>query len=238
MLTRFIIICTCFIFMNCINSPDANSLLDQSINYHDPENKWPSFQGEFHISMEIPDQSNRESDIRIDLPADAFYVKAIRDTITTEFDLKGSECRITLNGSENFSEDDAQTHRLSCDRAEMYKNYYTYLYGLPMKLKDPGTLISPESTTKEFKGKTYDVIEVKYDPEVGSDIWYFYFDPETHAMEIYQFYKTDDNGVIIPDSGEYILLEETAVISDIKMPKVRTWYYNKDDKLLGADILQ
>ncbi|MBT8270298.1 MAG: hypothetical protein HKO67_03460 [Flavobacteriaceae bacterium] len=233
-LPLFLIVLT----ISCNNELNSSQLLKESIAYHDPENNWTTFRGEFHITMEIPEQSNRESDLRIDLPADAFYVKAVRDTITTEFDLKGSECRITYNGSENFSEEIATANRLSCERATMYKNYYTYLYGLPMKLKDPGTDISPEIQTKEFKGKTYDVIEVKYDPEVGSDIWYFYFDPETHAMEIYQFYKTDDNGEMIPDSGEYIMLEDIATVSGIKMPKVRTWYYNKDDKLLGADILQ
>ncbi|NNK88532.1 MAG: hypothetical protein HKO90_09635, partial [Flavobacteriaceae bacterium] len=124
---------------SCGKPPTSADILNRSIAYHDPENNWPTFKGQFHITMEIPDQSNRESDIKIDLPADTFYVKAVKDTITTEFDLKGSECRITYNGSENFSEEIATANRLSCERATMYKNYYTYLYGLPMKLKDPGT---------------------------------------------------------------------------------------------------
>ena len=29
----------------------------------------------------------------------------------------------------------AKAKNMSCDRATHYKNYYTYLYGLPMKLK-------------------------------------------------------------------------------------------------------
>ncbi|MDG1661471.1 MAG: DUF6503 family protein, partial [Winogradskyella sp.] len=30
--------------------------------------------------------------------------------------------------------------------------------------------------------------------------------------------------------------EET--VSGIKMPKIRAWYYNKDDKYLGTDTLE
>ena len=54
-------------------------------------------------------------------------------------------------------------------------------------------------------------------------------------MELYQFYKTDDSGSEKTDSGEYILLSEEAMVNGIKMPKVRAWYYNKDEKYLGTD---
>ena len=56
-------------------------------------------------------------------------------------------------------------------------------------------------------------------------------------MEIYQFFKTDENGKEKPDSGEYILLTEEAIVNGIKMPKIRAWYYNKDDKYLGTDTV-
>jgi hypothetical protein len=56
-------------------------------------------------------------------------------------------------------------------------------------------------------------------------------------MEIYQFFKTDDNGKEKPDTGEYILLSKETVVNGIKMPKVRAWYYNTDDKYLGTDTL-
>ena len=223
---------------SCEKELSANELLELSISYHDPERNWPTFSDSLTIRMETPEQSDRLSSIFIDLSSNAFYLSAVRDTIQTEFILDNDNCIVRLNGREDFTQEEASTYRLSCERGAMYKNYYTYLYGLPMKLKDPGAQISQDVISKEFMGKIYDVIEVKYDPEVGSDIWYFYFDPESHAMEIYQFYKTDDKGELIPDSGEYILLEDMAVISGIKMPKVRTWYYNKNDQLLGADILQ
>lgn len=112
------------------------------------------------------------------------------------------------------------------------KNYYTYLYGLPMKLKDPGTRINPEVKRKTFQGKAYWVMEVAYDESVGSDLWYFYFDLETYALRAYQFYHD-----IEKNDGEYIVLSEEEIIKGIKMPKNRAWFYNTDDKYLGTDVL-
>nr|WP_262709923.1 DUF6503 family protein [Allomuricauda onchidii] len=110
--------------------------------------------------------------------------------------------------------------------------HYTYLYGLPMKLKDPGTILSDKVQTKTFKGKEYLVLKVNYEGGVGDDVWYFYFDPKSYAMEVYQFYHAE-----LENDGEYILLEGLEEINGILMPKTRLWYYNKDDKFLGTDIL-
>ncbi|MCK8480995.1 DUF6503 family protein [Psychroserpens algicola] len=216
----------------------ANQLLEKAINYHDPNGNWARFNGTLHVTMETPNTSNRKSKIIINLPEDYFYVKAKRDTITTEYTVKTTDCSITLNGKTNLNEAQLKANNLSCERAKMYKNYYTYLYGLPMKLKDKGTIIHDKVERKTFKGKTYLVLKVSYEKSVGSDVWFFYFNPETYAMEVYQFFKTDDKGELQSDSGEYILLTETTVINDIKMPKNRAWYYNKDGKYLGTDILK
>ena len=130
-----------------------------------------------------------------------------------------------------------RTNALNCDRGFMYKNYYTYLYGLPMKLKDPGTIIHSEVEKKRFQGKAYLVLKASYEQTIGSDVWYFYIDPNTFAMDIYQFFKTDTNGEIIPESGEYIVLSDQVIVNGIKMPKSRAWFTNKDGTYLGTDDL-
>ena len=204
-------------------------LLDKAISYHDPNGNWEHFNGELHVTMETPDGSNRDSNIQINIPDEFFQVKATRDSTQTTYTIDKGKCRTTIT-------DSVAGKRTPCEMANLYKNYYTYLYGLPMKLKDPGTHISETVERKSFKGKEYLVLEAKYDEAVGSDVWYFYFNPTTYAMEIYQFYKGDPNGKG-KDTGEYILLTEEAIIQDIKMPKNRAWYYNKDDKYLGTDKL-
>lgn len=224
--------------MSCEKELTSEQVLNNAIAYHDPNNMWNSFNSTFHVTMETPDTPNRESDIMIDNTVGGFYLKAVRDTTMVEYKVRGGNCNIAFNGSTTFTEEEAEANNLNCDRAKMYKNYYSYLYGLPMKLKDPGTHISETVERKTFKDKDYLVLKVTYDENVGSDIWYIYLNPETYAMEVYQFFKTDENGNQNNESGEYILLSEEMVVNNIKMPKVRAWYYNKDDKYLGTDILK
>ena len=215
----------------------GSELLDKSIAYHDPSGNWNSFNGTLNVTMETPDGPKRDSEIHIDIPSEYFYVKATRDTIITEYELQKNACSIKLNQNEDLSEATLKEHNLSCDRALLYKNYYTYLYGLPMKLKDPGTFISKKVEKKTFKGKEYLLLMATYDESVGSDVWYFYFDPETFAMEVYQFFKGDPEKEG-KDTGEYIMLTEELMVKGIKMPKNRAWYYNKDNKYLGTDMLK
>lgn len=204
-------------------------LLDKTIAYHDPSANWATFNSTLNITMETPNNSNRESEIHINLPEEYFFLKATRDTVITSYRLDKGKCITSITDS--ISE--PKPKRTPCETALLYKNYYTYLYGLPMKLKDPGTIISEEVIEKTFKGKKYNVLKVTYDEAVGKDSWYFYFDPETHAMEVYQFFKDESK-----KDGEYILLTEEVIINNIKMPKNRAWHYNKDDVYLGTDILK
>jgi len=164
-------------------------LLDKAIEYHDPNGNWNTFNDTLLVTMETPDSPDRNSKIVINLPGDYFYMKAVRDTISTEYTLDKGKCSIKFNGKSDFDEATAKTHRLSCERANMYKNYYTYLYGLPMKLKDEGTIIHDTVGHKTFKGKNYLVLKVTYEEAVGGDTWYFYFNPENYAMEIYRFFS-------------------------------------------------
>lgn len=209
----------------------GKELLEKAIQYHDPNGNWETFNGTLFVTMKTPKSPERKSEIKINLPQESFYVKATRGENTTEYTLDKQECKIAFNGQENPSEAILKEHKLSCDRAKLYKNYYTYLYGLPMKLKDNGTIIDEKVERKKFKGKEYFVLKATYDKTVGKDTWYFYFNPETYAMEVYQFYKSK------PNSGEYILLSEEELINGIKFPKNRAWYYNKDNGYLGTDHL-
>ena len=215
----------------------SQELLNKAILYHDPNGAWQTFNGTLYITMETPSGSNRTSKIDINLPTEEFNLITKRDSTSITYTLDKGDCIISKNDSIRIANQLDKPKRSHCEMTELYKNYYTYLYGLPMKLKDPGTIISDTIGRKNFKGNEYLVLKVNYDAKVGKDIWYFYFNPKTYAMEIYQFFKTDKKGNLMAESGEYILLSEEAIINGIKMPKIRAWYYNKDDKYLGTDIL-
>jgi len=219
------------VFFSFSQTLSGDQLLEKSIQFHDPNGNWSTFKGAFLVTMKTPKSSPRKSFIEIDLPQEHFLVKAIKDGVITQYTVDKGICRIAVNGNTTPSEALLKKHKLSCERANLYKNYYTYLYGLPMKLKDEGTIIHQKTTIKTLKGKEYLVLKVSYTKEVGNDTWYFYFDPKTYAMEAYQFFKEQK------ERGEYILLTGLETIHDIKMPKERAWYYNKDDGYLGTDVL-
>lgn len=210
----------------------ASELLDKAITYHDPNDLWDVFQGKLFITMSTPDGNDRFSEVEINLPREYFKLTSSKDDVVIEQTIDKGNCSLTLNGNTTISDEDRKTHRISCKRAKMMKDYYTYLYGLPMKLKDPGTQLDSVVQTKHFKGKDYLTLKVTYDQSVGEDVWYFYFDPDNYAMEVYQFFHDESK-----NDGEYILLSDLENVASIKMPKTRAWYYNSDNTYLGTDVL-
>lgn len=205
----------------------GNQLLEKAIHFHDPKGNWKTFNGELFITMKTPDQIKRKSEIRINLPKEYFYVKSYTDTSTVEYTVNKRICSKFLGGNKNPSND----HKKTCKRAYLYKDYYTFLYGLPMKLKDEGTIVHQKVEKRIFNGKEYWVLKVTYNENVGKDRWFFYFNPKNYEMEAYQFFKKEEN------SGEFILLSGLEIIHEIKMPKIRDWYFNKDNRYLGTDLL-
>ena len=114
----------------------------------------------------------------------------------------------------------------------MMRNYYTYLYGLPMKLKDPGTQLPSETAVTTFQGQDVFALRVTYDENVGTDTWYFYFHPRTFALVGYRFYHDESKA-----DGEYIILEGESISGNVRLPKVRKWYTNMEDRHLGTDTV-
>lgn len=219
--------------LNYAQEITGTQLLERAIAYHDPENNWSSFKGKMLIEMENPKSSPRSTVIEMKLPHNYFKSTVKKDNYTIESELDNGECTLKLNGSTSIFPKIKDSLNISCDRAKMMKNYYTYLYGLPMKLKDPGTIIDNNVVKKTFKGREYLVLKATYEKEVGNDTWYFYFDPKTYAMEVYQFFHDESK-----NDGEYILLSEMITVNGIKIPKVRAWYYNKGDVYLATDNLR
>lgn len=220
----------CVLLQPCVSQElSGETLLDKAIAYHDPNNQWQTFSGTLPITMEMPEKNPRKSSVTIDLPKESFRLVVKQDSKQTTYTVDKGNCHTTIT-------DSIAGKRTPCETANLYKNYYTYLYGLPMKLKDPGTHLAEKAKKITFKGTPYWMLEVTYDKDVGSDVWRFYFNPQTFAMEVYQFFKgnPDAEG---KNTGEYILLTEETVINSIIFPKNRAWYYNKDDGYLAVDVL-
>jgi len=210
----------------------AALLIVESIAFHDSEGKWETFKSKLEFTVEIPDKPNMKRTVSIDNATQTFQFVAPYQEGVLSYEVQDNKGVAKWNGSTDIPAEFAEKYKINSDRALMYRNYYTYLYGMPMKLKDPGTIINPNVMIVDFHGKKYHQIKVNYEPEVGTDTWYFYFNLETRALEAYQFFKDDTES-----DGEYILFEGLVEKEGIKIPSIRKWYYNKDDKYLATDIL-
>ena len=210
----------------------ASELLDQSIQYHDPKGKWASKKHVLDLKETRPSGTDRQTTITIDLPNSFFELDQQRDRNQILRQVNGEDCTHKLNGSQEIEQKDIEALYLNCERTRRMQNYYTYLWGLPMKLKDPGTIIADKVQETKFMDQDCYAIKVNYAPEVGKDVWYFYFDKTSSALIGYRFYHDESK-----NDGEYITLEGEAKINGMRLPQTRTWYVNKDGKLLGADIL-
>jgi hypothetical protein len=90
--------------------------------------------------MNIPNGTERLSEITIDLINQYFKLTTVKNDRTVEHTSNGKS--IFSPGRKEFTEEEVKTFSLTAARAQFMQNYYTYLYGLPMKLKESGTVIS------------------------------------------------------------------------------------------------
>ncbi len=211
----------------------GEDLLHKSLQYHDPKGQWPHFKATLYLEQESPRSKGKDTSVVIlNLPNSYFKATDNRKGNSIVREINGTACNTQLNGNSTFSEEDKKKHRLTCERAKMYRNYFAYLYGLPMKLKDQGTIIDSEVYATTFQDQASLAMRVTYEKAVGDDIWYFYFHPSSYALIGYRFYHEEEK-----NDGEYITLEGEETVQGIKIPKIRHWYYNIDDKFLATDLL-
>jgi dipeptidyl-peptidase-4 len=230
----FSLLFVCFyISISFAQSLTSIELLDKSIQYHDPNNRWKNFKATLHFEQRHPMKTEQRFRTTI-FDRSRNYFKFIQTTddeiLIREAD--GENCNNLYNGSTKIPEEVNKKHRFTCERAKMYRDYYEYLYGLPMKLKDQGTIIDPLVKDEIFNGRSVYSIRVTYEKNVGEDIWYFYFDKKSYALIGYRFFHDESK-----KDGEYISLYGEEIVQGIKIPKNRFWFYNKDDKFLVADLL-
>ena len=221
------------IFTTKNESISGLELLEKSIEYHDPKKKWDAAKLTFILEQTTPAKAPRLTVCKLDNETGSFWQHDQRAETSSKRSLINGECQHWLNEKTTFTEDEIKEHRLTCKWTKFWKNYQSYLYGLPMKLKDPGTIVHDKVDRVSFFNQDALKLKVTYEEEVGKDIWYFYFDPATYALISYQFFHEEEK-----NDGEYILLDGEVKFKGMKFPKTRKWYYNKDDKFLGTDVIK
>ena len=190
----------------------AEDILNNSIRYHDPEGRWSTLQTEFQFDEVQPTDSTpvvRKTRVWIDNQTGNFKI-----------DRGGREIHGVRQDSCFIVKGD-----VSCDRALTLRNYYLYLWGLPMKLKDNGTTLNTLVTDTTWQEVPVYKLQVAYE----KDDWSYYFGKENFALVGYSF-RQHSGG------GEHIFLESEYEYAGMRIPRKRSWY-TLAGKFLGTDIL-
>lgn len=198
-----------------IETITANSIIERSINFHDPKDNWNklnatfSFESSFSWNDSIPEELN----ISIDVPKNEFrYVNLDR-----KVDIFYPKDSCIVNSKDG-----------SCAGYSWTKNFYTYVWGLPMKLKDPGIKPEEDFVKMTLRGKEVYEVKVNYDAENFK----FYFDSKTFQLEFFSFLKNDTSG-----HGEFIILKDLYEFNGIKFPAHKTWTNLSDTSLIGTNVV-
>jgi len=193
-------------------SQSPEDIFGKAIQYHDPGSRWNDLDVTLYITETRPDKTDRKAIIYLN-------------------NTNGS-MKLNRNDEEVYEVDGEQANVLKgeyeASRGLMLRNYYLYLWGLPMKLLDEVTPEIQRTEDEIIENEPTDVLRVAYE----KDIWYFNFDKQTGRLLQYRFYKDEQAG-----KGELITLEDEITVNGIKIPQKRSWYTLPEMQYLGTDIL-
>ncbi len=202
------------LLFGCENAPKtAESILEKSINHHDPNGQWNSFKGQLHIESNsvYSGWKTENLEVEMDIPSNTFtYFNNQRNV---EVSFEGDSCLATEE---------------ICDGYSWTKNFYTYIWGLPMKLHDEGTPLEEEFEVGIFNQRPCYILKANY----PDDNWLYYIDKTTHALIGFQFTKGKNT--------ERVYLSKEKHVEGMLLPSVRKWMEVHEDgseKKLGDDLL-
>ncbi|MFV1988700.1 MAG: DUF6503 family protein [Gemmatimonadota bacterium] len=209
----------------------ARELLARSIRFHDPEGLWATRTVRLAWNGTGADGEERVAlDLTLQPDGRTFSMSGRYRGRTIDYSIAEDRLTVTVDGSAEMPDETREAMRLLREEGMFWRGYFGFLVGLPMKLNDPGTHIDPEPADTEFMGRAVQSIRVTYDPDVGGEIWYFYFDPETTELVGSRFYYDES-----ANDGEYLIFEGLAEADGLRLPMRRSWYVNADSTFLGAD---
>jgi len=194
----------------------ADSLLARSIRYHDPGGNWNKTSHRLQLAESRPGGSVRHSRLTLYANGQDFDLQQTRGRDKIQLRLLDGTYTFSHQGRTAVADRDRERLGLTPERTELLRDYYGYLYGLPMKLRDPAARIDPAVHEVWFNDQQVLELRVAYPPEQGNDIWLF----------------KDGNG---PATGEYVVLKEEALVDKMKLPAERYWYETATNLYLGAD---
>ena len=210
----------------------AEQLLARSIRFHDPDGTWSQGQLSLRWTSAGPD-GVVALDFEIDYhPRGSFAMKGEYGGAEIHYLVAEGVSTAVVNGETELSDEVLASAALSGEDGMFWRNYFGFLGGMPMCLDDPIVQLEADAFEAEFEGRSVPAIRTSFSPDVGTDVWTFYFEPETAQLIGCRFDRADP-----ARDGETLVFEELVTVAGVRLPKRRTWHMNADHEMIGIDEL-
>ncbi len=219
----------------CIHSYSQDNTgsyyISESQDYHDFNKHL--FQKAYIFTLEEtrPEKSSRWTILNFDPHQEYYYIKRTEEDLIKEYIFNKDSISIFLNGNTVHDSSLIAKHKLTPERAMLLKDYYIYLWYLPMNLNGPEAEIQNKIIKKNYGSEKLVEVSVNYPNSENNHSWFFYFHPQKYQLRRSMFYKSEYA------DGEYIVYEGEYQFDGIRIPALRKWYTNAEDKFLGEDKL-
>jgi hypothetical protein len=123
-------------------TPTGPEVLSRTLAYHDPDGDWMAQRVTLRIETGYADGKTRIRLATVDYATADYHDRVERDGHVLEQKIRGNDCELLVDGSTEVDDVTLAGLGLSCERARQLRDYVSYLWGLPMKLRDPGTRVA------------------------------------------------------------------------------------------------
>ncbi|MCR9103262.1 MAG: DUF6503 family protein [bacterium] len=211
--------------------PAASDVLRQSLQFHDPEERWLTSQFQMVIDEPRTNFPERQSTILINLPEQTFEVTRDYEGTIVRRGIDAERCYSFVDDQAVDPADSAtiQLYRLQCDRTKGYQSFYQLLTGLPMTLFTPEVSLGETVEAVDFGPYACFAVSARLNNPIIGEQWIFYFDRADYQL---RGYRAAGEG-----AAEYLELDGLVSFNNMQLPRMRHWYNLADTTYLGSDIV-
>ena len=222
-----------FAFNDQASLNKAETILQKSIQKHDPNNQWAAAVLNLHVQEPRVMNPSRHSVVHLDNSNGAFELKRGRGAHVSahRIDSKGLATTL-LDGRLVTDADTIKRFRLDPNRNKGYRQFYAVLFGLPMSLNEHtlANLGTPQKST--FNGRNCYKIPVELKEAVFSKHWNIFISTEDNSFKGIEIVFPDD-----PQKGERLYFEGEYQLDAMLLPRMHHWHDLNTLEYLGSDII-
>lgn len=211
--------------------PQAMSILRNTCQVHDPENRWTSLKGEFTIQQNEPSAQSQYI-ISLNQKKNSFIREEIKNGYQLIRRFENGIYHCLLDGRKVVTENEKAELGLDEQSARQLLESFMFLFGAPMQQGFDAAYLSDTPEEVSFNGKSCFRLTLRYPPFGETETWYLYVNRETYLLEGCAYFLHDPvkDGCTIFFSG-FVLYDE------ILFPKERRWIRHADNQWIKTEVL-